>query len=205
MKTLRLPKLDVRKDRAKILGGLSLLIGLNLLVFLGVILPRNRELGNLGEEIRRGEEEIRQREKIVAGHQELLDGASAMRNRLDHFLGDRLSSKGARMTSILREVRRLAGSLRIDAETIQYRHKFLEDRNLVQFEMSVPLVGTYSSLRQFLQKVEGSEHFLIIDEIGLSGSKEGGARLSLNIRLATYFSGDETLEVVRPITGEDKT
>ncbi|MEE8184186.1 MAG: hypothetical protein V3T95_02655, partial [Acidobacteriota bacterium] len=72
MKTLRLPKLDVRKDRAKILGGLSLLIGLNLLVFLGVILPRNRELGTLGEEIRRGEEEIRQREKIVAGHQELL-------------------------------------------------------------------------------------------------------------------------------------
>ena len=61
------------------------------------------------------------------------------------------------------------------------------------------------SLRQFLQKVEGSEHFLIIDEIGLSGSKEGGAQLSLNIRVATYFSGGETLEEALPVTGEDKT
>lgn len=181
-------KLDMRRDRGKILAILLALVGVNLLVYLGLILPRNRELGRLEREIKILDRGIREWEKTVKEQDVVLDRVRETNAHLDDFLLDRLSSKVEKMTSIQREVRKIAKKFGIDPESITYTHELVEDENLILFGMDVPLVGSYSSLRQFLHQIEISDHFLIIDRISLSGSKEGGTQLSLRIRLSTYFS-----------------
>jgi Tfp pilus assembly protein PilO len=202
----RLPvpfRLDLRKDRLKILAILLVLIGVNLLVFIVVNLPRNRELSRLRRDIDVLDRRIGEWEQAVAEQEGLLGRVSDTQNRLSDFYNDRLSIKQAKMTNIMREVRRIAKRFGIDPETINYTDEFIEDQDLVEFGIDVPLVGSYSSLRNFLQQVEISEHFLIIDRISLSGSKEGGTLLSLQIKLLTYFSGLETIpESAQP---EDQT
>ena len=54
--------------------------------------------------------------------------------------------------------------------------------------MNVPLEGGYPALRRFLQAVEQSDKFLIVERVALAKGKEGGVMLQLNITLATYFN-----------------
>lgn len=188
MNRFRSLKLDMRRDRGKILAILLVLVGVNLLVYLGVILPRNRELGRLERGINSLDRRVREWEKTVKDQEAILKHVRETNAHLDDFLLDRLSSKVVKMTSIQREIRKIAKKFGIDPESITYTHELVEDENLILFGMDVPLVGSYSSLRHFLHQIETSDHFLIIDRISLSGSKEGGTQLSLRIRLSTYFS-----------------
>jgi Tfp pilus assembly protein PilO len=57
--------------------------------------------------------------------------------------------------------------------------------------MVVPLEGGYANLRKFLQAVESSSKFLVIEQVALAQGHEGGAILQLNIALATYFDDPE--------------
>jgi len=64
----------------------------------------------------------------------------------------------------------------------------------------VPLEGGYHNLRGFIQAVESSSQFLVIERVVLVRSKEGGVLLQLNITLATYFDAPE---LRRARAGED--
>ena len=57
--------------------------------------------------------------------------------------------------------------------------------------ITVPLEGGYSALRRFLQAVEHSSKFLLVERVALGKGKEGGVLLQLNITLATYFNAPE--------------
>ena len=51
----------------------------------------------------------------------------------------------------------------------------------------------YANLRKFLQAVEESDKFLVVERVSLAKGKEGGSSLSLSISLATYFTAPPEL------------
>ena len=59
--------------------------------------------------------------------------------------------------------------------------------------MIVPLTGGYSNLRKFIQAVEGSDEFLVVEQVSLGESADGSQQLILNITLTTYFEAPEAL------------
>ena len=59
---------------------------------------------------------------------------------------------------------------------------------MAQFQITIPLVGGYPNLRQFINRIESSKHLLIVDSVELTGAREGGAMLSLTIKISTVFS-----------------
>ncbi len=58
---------------------------------------------------------------------------------------------------------------------------------LTRFEITMVLEGDYPGVRQFLQDVELSDQFIVIDNITLVEGTEPGADLVLTIVLSTYF------------------
>ena len=58
---------------------------------------------------------------------------------------------------------------------------------MTRFGATMPLTGSYESLRQFMDTIERSENFIVIESIQIANSKEGGIILSLLIQLSTYF------------------
>ena len=50
----------------------------------------------------------------------------------------------------------------------------------------VPLAGGYTNLRKFIQSVESSDNFLVIERVALGTGKTADV-VELNITLATYF------------------
>ena len=72
-------------------------------------------------------------------------------------------------------------------EAIDYRPANVEGTDLTRFQITIPLVGGYPNLRQFINELESSERLFIIDSVELTGARGGGAMLSLTIRISTYF------------------
>ena len=108
-----------------------------------------------------------------------------------------LATKNRRMIPVQLELERLAQQFQINSDQVTYENQILEDEDLERFGMVVPLQGGYQNLRSFIQAVESSQQFLVIERVNLVRSREGGVLLELNITLATYFDAPE-LRKVRP-------
>lgn len=59
--------------------------------------------------------------------------------------------------------------------------------SLARFEITMILEGDYPGVRQFLQDVEMSEPFIVIDNISLVEGSDPGSSLVLTVVLSTYF------------------
>jgi Tfp pilus assembly protein PilO len=184
---LRKRPFDLRRDLKWVAGALGVLFLLNLGFYLFLNLPRLRALGAL----RSAQESVRASLQVsldrVNRMRELIEDYDEEIVRLDHFYENRLGSQASRMTAIQREVRSIAREFRIDPESIDYASADVEGSDQTRFQITIPLVGGYHNLRQFLYRIESSSHLLTVDSVELTGSREGGAMLSLTIKMATYF------------------
>ncbi len=188
---------DLRQDLWRIALVLGALLALNLGFYLFLNLPRLRALAVLRErreEVRRMLRTASQRREAMRDLIRRYDGEVV---RLDDFFTRRLGTQAERMTSIQKEIRAIATEFKIDPESIDYSPAAVEGTDLTQFQITVPLVGGYLNLRQFLSRVEASEHLFTVDSMELAGSREGGAMLSLTIRVSTYFRSPDA-EIGRP-------
>jgi len=170
---------------------LATVAALNLVLYLALNLPRIHRESVEGRRVGSLTQNLSETSRRVGIMRDLDHRFETEKGKVDTFYGDLLGSKESRMIRIQREVRSIAASLGMDPESIGYQPEFLDKVGLVRFAISVPLVGDYRNLRQFMSKIENSENFLIIDSVTLGGSRDGGALLDLNIQLSTYFSAPE--------------
>ena len=137
---------------------------------------------------------MRQREKEVERlegyNQALRQGAEDIRR----LRGDILSTRSRRLIEVQLELFAIARRMNVAIEKIQNENVALEDEGLERFAMIVPIEGGYRNLRQFIQAVEESEKFLVVERVTLGAPDDGGALLQLNITVATYFDNPELRE-----------
>jgi Tfp pilus assembly protein PilO len=189
---------DIREKRLQvgmILGSVAIL---NLILYVMLNLPRmHRESVEEGR-VAVVTQDLAEVARRVALMKDLDGRYETERTKMEKFYSEILGTKDARMIQIQREVRTIATSLQMDPETIAYSPEILDKVGLIRFGISVPLVGDYRNLRQFISRIEKSENFLIIDSVSLGGAKDGGALLDLNIQLSTYFDSPEVRAIQAP-------
>lgn len=105
-----------------------------------------------------------------------------------------LSTRQKRMIEVQLELIALAERFSIDVDSITYDSELLYEEELDKLVMTVPLEGGYGNLRKFLQAVEDSEKFLVVERVALGEGKTGGVLLQLSISLATYFDAPENVK-----------
>lgn len=178
---------DLRRDLWRVVGVLGLALAVNVAFYLVFNLPRLTALGSLRatrDATRTNLKSLTQRCETMKRLVEDYDDQGA---RLEAFFNERVGTQTERMTGVQKEIRAIASQFRIDPASIDYQPSEVRDSDLVRFQITLPLTGGYANLRQFISRVERSEYLLIVDSIELAGSREGGAMLSLSIRIATYF------------------
>ncbi len=72
--------------------------------------------------------------------------------------------------------------------------EYMAGQGLERFAMVVPLQGGYANLRHFIQAVESSDKFLVVERVAIDRAKDGGVLLQMNITLATYFDASGLLD-----------
>jgi len=190
------PKLrfDVRASGKKAALLLALGLGLNGGAYLGLVRPHVREAKGLEEDSEPRLQQIKAREAEVAAKEKFVQAVETASRDLAALRQDVLSTKRQRMIAVQLEVAELASKFGINMERVQYEAPDPEQagkEGLERFGMKVPLKGGYANLRKFLQAVEASDEFLVIEQVALEGEPGSQAALELNITLATYFDAPE--------------
>jgi Tfp pilus assembly protein PilO len=189
---------DVREKAAVIAGVIVVLLGLNVAFWFLVNVPRSSRVIDLEQAVGRASAQLAIKEKDVASLREHYTRVMEGRASLDRFYADVLSTKQERLISFQKEIRDIANKFHINLETITYpREEYPKDK-VTKFTATMPLTGSYEGLREFIDTVEKSDNFIVIEGIQLANSKEGGVVLSMSIQLSTYFVDPDIRE---PDTG----
>lgn len=182
-------RFDLRQDIWRVVALLGTLLVLNVGFYAFLNLPRLRALSNLATGRDEGRRALADINRSCQTMQELIERYDQETGRLDQFYSDRLGTQLERMTRIQQGLRAIASEFRVDPESIDYTTNDIEGSDLIRFQVTLPLVGGYPNLRHFIDRVETAPFLAVIDSIELAGSREGGAMLSLTIRISTYFRG----------------
>jgi len=179
-------RFDVREASGIVFLVFGLLILANVLVTVFVVRPkviRHRQLTDLSSPQL---QVVKIREKEVVEKEDHRKALEKARDDMKHLAGDVLSTRQRRMIGVQLEVAKLARDYGIALDRVRYENEQLDNGALERFAIVVPLSGGYSALRKFIQSVESSDNFLVIERVALGAGKSTEI-LELDITLATYF------------------
>ncbi len=185
-------RFDLRAHLMPLLAGLGGLLVVNLALLSLVTQPRLSAAQNADETTAELAAAVEREVKRVDGLESRVAEMQESRAVLDRFFSEDLATKKERLVAVQREIYQIARTFQVEAAQLKFNHEPVVGTNLVQLSVNIPLAGGYNNLRQFINKVEHSELFLIIQSIQLQEGDRGGAMLNLNVRLATYFAVEET-------------
>lgn len=184
--TARRARFDVRDASGVIFTILGALILANLAVSVMVVRPKVARYRQLTDLTSPQLAVVKTRDKEVVKKEEHRKALEKARDEMKRLAGDVLSTRQRRMIGVQLEITKLARSFGISSERVQYENQPVDDGALERFGSIVPLTGSYADLRKFIQAVESSDNFLVIERVAL-GSGKSTDILDLNITLATYF------------------
>jgi Tfp pilus assembly protein PilO len=163
----------------------SVLLLANLAAFVLFALPKiNAEaIGRerLGSALER-QGRLRARLASLADDKRALDAA---RGDLDSFYSEHLGER-ARQIDVIRERNSIAADFGVQPTRVRYSIGEVKEQPLERFVMDFPLQGNYASLRFFINTIERSKNFLIIDNVQLDSGQQQG-ELSMRIAVSTFF------------------
>lgn len=191
-------RFDLRENLWRVGAVLGGLLALNLAFYLFFNLPRLRALESLEDRRNTAARELRTTMTRVETIQRLVAQYDDQTRRLDDFYENLLGTQMDRMTTIQKEIRSIATEFHIDPEAIDYNPEEIQGANLTLFQITIPLIGGYPNLRQFINRIESSRHLLIVDSVELTGAREGGAMLSLTIKISTVFHAPRQAAAPKP-------
>ena len=185
--TAKRGRFDIRESGGLLAGALAVLFVANAAFYLFWIRPREQSFDVLGEDGRPRIEKLKGRERVVNARESYLESLRQAESDLQALRHDILSTRSRRMIATDLEFTRIAREFNVEFARIQYENEILDDEAIERYAIVVPLEGGYSSLRRFIQAVESSERFLVVERVALAQGEQGGSLLQLNITLATYF------------------
>src|ERR1700688_359572 len=103
----------------------------------------------------------------------------------DEFFTTHFHAAGAGYSAISEDLGGLSRSAGLRSDTISFHQHAPDARGLMQVDIATAVEGDYDSLVQFLNKLEHSNNFYVLDSLALASSSAG--KLRLNVQLRTYF------------------
>lgn len=103
----------------------------------------------------------------------------------DEFFTTHFHPAGAGYSALSEDLGNLSRSAGLRSDAIQFHQHAPDARGLMQVDITTAVEGDYDSLVQFLDKLEHSDNFYVLDSMALASSSPG--RLRLNVQLRTYF------------------
>lgn len=180
-------RFDVRRDAKLLLAIFGGVLVLNLAFWILLVRPRQGEIKTL--ELRKLSANLTEKEAgeqltaLRALHGKVTGNQQAIRT----FYDEMLSTKRERLVPFQRAVAQVARDFDCEPERTAVSSTQLEDEGIESLALTFPITGGYENLRGFLADLESLQQFLIVREVTLSGAKEGGQDVQLNVAVETYF------------------
>jgi hypothetical protein len=156
--------------------------------------------GALAGRLSRAETRIERLETEHRHLEGLLSDAERARTDIATVYADTLGVEAERLTAMMAEVKSLARRAGMQPEVISYPREELHGYGLRKKSFVFGVEGSYQELRRFINLLEVTPSFLVLEEIGLQEGGGSGVELQISLRLSTYFASDGDAEPPRVST-----
>lgn len=103
----------------------------------------------------------------------------------NRFVQDHLLAFSGGYSAVVDDLGKIALQSGLRASSILFKETALEKRGVVQVKVSAAVEGDYGSLVRFINGLERSQNFYLLDGLSLASSDQGVIRLNLDLR--SYF------------------
>ncbi len=183
----RVRRFDLRRD-AKVLffifGGVLII---NLIFWMLLVRPKQSEIRELAMRKQSADLTEMEARKRLESLRKLHDKVTANQAAIRTFYGEMLSTKRARLVPFQRAVAQVGREFDCEPDRVAMSVSEMENEGIEALGQTFPITGGYENLRGFLAELESISQFLIVREVTLAGSKEGGQDVQLNVAVETYF------------------
>ena len=135
-----------------------------------VALQKQRDL--LAADIRRG--------------QEIQKRLPEVKQQCDQFFADEFREASSGYSSVEADLGAVAKEAGLHTNGVTFRQREMGNRGMVEVEVTATVEGDYASLVRFINGLERSRNFYLLDSLSLASST-GASSLKLNLQLRTYF------------------
>jgi Tfp pilus assembly protein PilO len=114
-------------------------------------------------------------------------GRPEVLKRLDEFEGSLLPTSNG-YSVVTKELDQFQKDAHVTVSDVHFHEKEVQGRNLTELEMEVAVDGDYTSIVNFLNKLQRSSSVYIIDTLQVESQNQGAVgALKVNLHLRTYF------------------
>jgi Tfp pilus assembly protein PilO len=102
------------------------------------------------------------------------------------FLKEQLTSAKGGYSEVVDNLGSVARTAGLQAENVSFQQHDADKRGIILVEVAATVNGDYPSVVRFIDGLEHSSNFYVLDELSLAAAGASG-NLKLNLRLRTYF------------------
>lgn len=176
------------RKRRKGFARLAILLAINALVFGAVTYRLANKQERLAAEQERLAAELAQKTETLEGLERaearVVENASAA----SEFWTDTVRTRVPGLTEAWEEIDRLATESNVVKGRTGYDRDLL-DVGLEQIKATMPVEGSYFDLVRFINRLERSERFFLVDEVRLSQRETDDATIRLDCSISFYLKG----------------
>ena len=181
-----------RHPRLWVPAAVFLLVNLGFLAAYRLALAEDAELGR-GLLDRRGAE-LQRTQELRQALEVAWEDARAAEDGLADFYSDRLATEERMLTTVIAKVKGLAAQAGLEPAAINYDKDEIQLQDLIQRTIVFGVDGTYGQLRQFINFLELSKSFLILEEVSLGSRDEESGVLGIDLTISTMFAEQALIE-----------
>ncbi|MGA7614197.1 MAG: hypothetical protein WBX15_03350 [Thermoanaerobaculia bacterium] len=173
------------REKRWLIISLGILLLINLVFFFTYRLRYQQRIEDLQKSLDHSRTELATAHKARVSAEKQLAGLEDVEKNIRTVHEEIWSTPDRRLTSLITEIRKLAVQSQIHGpDGINYAQLNTKSETRI-LGIAFGVRGTYDQIRRFLNLLELSDQFVIIDQITLSG--QHGAELQLSIGLKTLF------------------
>ena len=121
----------------------------------------------------------------LARAQRIQQALPAVEQQCDTFFKQNLRPAGSGYSSLVSDLGTLAQHAGLRADDITFRQHTADKRGVVEVEIGAAINGDYPSVVRFIDGLEHSDTFYVLDGLTLAAGSAG--QLRLNLQLRTFF------------------
>jgi type IV pilus assembly protein PilO len=179
---------SVRDPRVVMRVIIGLLLAANLAAAVVAFKPFGGSADDLRRERQRLASQLTKLQERIKSSQELVDKVQTAHTQGDQFLDKYFMDVQTVSTSILVELSQTATEAGIKMGQAQFDHQAIEGSDsLVKWTITVGFDGTYANLVKFINQVDKSPRFLIIESMQAAAPQaQGGQSLNVTLKILAF-------------------
>lgn len=132
---------------------------------------------------------LREEEKLFGADMRrvaaIRDRLSDVQHEAGRFYADEFLSAASGYSTVTADLGKISTSAGLRASNLAFKERPLDSRGVTEITVSATVEGEYVNLVRFINGLERSENFYLLESLSLASST--GGNIKLNLQLRTYF------------------